>query len=123
MTVTKTLARVPTRGPYANQTLIEAIATANRWQEQIDSGEYAGTEELAKALGADRTYTLLDKLAAEVVSPGAGSAARYGYFFFLLYWAAYVALNRICGVRGATNRPSTWHAPLLAAVLNFGAYW
>jgi hypothetical protein len=40
----------------ANQTLIEAIAKAHRWQEQIEAGQYAGIEDLAKAVGVDRTY-------------------------------------------------------------------
>jgi len=40
----------------ANQTLIEAIAKAYRWQEQIESGEYACIEDLAQAVGVDRTY-------------------------------------------------------------------
>ena len=40
----------------ANHTLIEAIAKAHRWQEQIESGEYAGVEDLAKAIGVGRTY-------------------------------------------------------------------
>ena len=35
--------------------LIEAIAKAHRWQEQIESGEYTGVEDLAQALGVDRT--------------------------------------------------------------------
>ena len=39
-----------------NQTLIEAIAKAHRWQEQLESGEYAGIEDLAQAVGVDRTY-------------------------------------------------------------------
>ena len=40
----------------ANQTLIEAIAKAHLWQEQLESGQYAGVEDLAQALGVDRTY-------------------------------------------------------------------
>jgi len=52
---------LPTRADLAprldiNHTLIEAIAKAHRWQEQIESGEYAGVEDLAQALGVDRTY-------------------------------------------------------------------
>ena len=39
-----------------NQTLIEAIAKAHRWQEQIEAGEYGGIEDLAQAVGVDRTY-------------------------------------------------------------------
>lgn len=42
--------------PEGSQTLIEAIAKGHRWQEQIESGEYAGLEELAHAVGVDRTY-------------------------------------------------------------------
>ena len=42
--------------PDANQALIEAIAKAHRWQEQIESGEYASIEDLAQALGVGRTY-------------------------------------------------------------------
>ncbi len=40
----------------ANQTLIEAIAKAHRWQEQIEAGQYAGIEDLAQVIGVDRTY-------------------------------------------------------------------
>lgn len=43
-------------GRTANQTLVEAIAKAHRWQEQIESGEYAGIDDLVRALGVDRTY-------------------------------------------------------------------
>jgi len=57
--------------PDANQTLIEAIAKAHRWQEQIESGEYAGVEDLAQALGVDRTYAgrilRLTSLAPDIV--------------------------------------------------------
>lgn len=55
----------------ANQTLVEAIAKAHRWQEQIESGEYAGIEDLAQALGVDRTYAgrllRLTSLAPDIV--------------------------------------------------------
>ena len=40
----------------ANQTLIQAIAKAHRWQEQIEAGHYAGIEDLAQAIGVGRTY-------------------------------------------------------------------
>jgi len=45
-----------TSGSGANRTLIEAIAKAHRWQEQIESGEYSSLEDLARAVGVDRTY-------------------------------------------------------------------
>ncbi len=40
----------------ANQTLIEAIAKAHRWQEQLESGEHPSIEDLAQFVGVDRTY-------------------------------------------------------------------
>ncbi len=55
----------------ANQTLIAAIANAYRWQEQLEAGEYAGLEDLARALGVDRTYAgrilRLTSLAPDIV--------------------------------------------------------
>jgi len=43
-------------GNGANQTLIEAIAKGHRWQAQLESGEYPSLEDLAHAVGVDRTY-------------------------------------------------------------------
>ena len=45
-----------TGGNGANRTLIEAIAKGHRWQTQLESGEYASLEDLAKDVGCDRTY-------------------------------------------------------------------
>jgi hypothetical protein len=42
--------------PDANESLIDAIAKAHRWQQQLEAGEYGGVEDLAKAVGVDRTY-------------------------------------------------------------------
>ena len=39
-----------------NSTLMEAVAKARCWQEQIESGEYPGLEDLAQAVAVDRTY-------------------------------------------------------------------
>jgi hypothetical protein len=54
-----------------NQTLVEAIAKAYRSQEQIESGDYAGLEDLAKALKLDRSYVgrmlRLTSLAPDIV--------------------------------------------------------
>ena len=46
----------------ANRTLIEAIAKGHRWQAQLESGEYASLEDLAKDVGCDRTYVGRKKL-------------------------------------------------------------
>ena len=55
----------------ANRTLIEAIAKGRRWQEQLESGEYPSLEELAQAVGVDRTYVgrmlRLTSLAPDIV--------------------------------------------------------
>jgi len=40
----------------ANRTLIEAIGKAYRWQAQLESGEHPSLEDLAHAIGCDRTY-------------------------------------------------------------------
>ncbi len=40
----------------ANRPLVEAIAKAHRWQAQLESGEYASLDDLAKDVGCDRTY-------------------------------------------------------------------
>ena len=54
-----------------NGSLVSALAKAYRWQEQLESGEYAGLEDLAVANGVDRTYVgrilRLTSLAPEVV--------------------------------------------------------
>lgn len=39
-----------------NGSLVSALAKAYHWQEQLESGEYAGLEDLAAANGVDRTY-------------------------------------------------------------------
>ena len=41
---------------HSNDTLVEAVAKAYRWQEQIESGQYASLEDLAKSLKLDRSY-------------------------------------------------------------------
>ena len=55
----------------SNGTLVSALAKAYRWQEQLESGEYAGLEDLAAANGVDRTYVgrllRLTSLAPEIV--------------------------------------------------------
>ncbi|NLX60627.1 MAG: hypothetical protein GXY74_16250 [Phycisphaerae bacterium] len=39
-----------------NRTLVEAIAKAHRWQEQLESGEYPSVDDLAQSLRVDRSY-------------------------------------------------------------------
>ena len=55
----------------SNGSLVSALAKAYRWQEQLESGEYASLEDLAAANGVDRTYVgrilRLTSLAPEIV--------------------------------------------------------
>lgn len=54
-----------------NETLVEAVAKAYRWQEQLESGKYDSLEDLAKGLKLDRSYVgrmlKLTSLAPEIV--------------------------------------------------------
>ena len=68
-------------------------------------------------------YTLLDKIAAETVPRGPATAARYGYFFFLVAMLTYAPMSwRLTRDRDARSTPG-WRVPIVAAVCNFGAYW
>jgi drug/metabolite transporter (DMT)-like permease len=68
-------------------------------------------------------YTLLDKIASEAVRQGPGTAARYGYIYFLMSFGAYAVLLRIFKVRGQDPDSVGWRLPFYAACLTFGAYW
>ena len=68
-------------------------------------------------------YTLLDKIASEAVRQGPGTAARYGYFYFLMSFGAYAVLLRIFKVGGQDPDSVGWRFPFYAACLTFGAYW
>ena len=68
-------------------------------------------------------YTMLDSLAAETVSRGPATAARYGYFFFLVSAIAYGLLSGATGKARESEQGVGWKGPALAAVCNFGAYW
>jgi len=68
-------------------------------------------------------YSLLDKAAAEVVTPGPATAARYGYVFFLVSAASYGGLLCLFRLHRSGERPLGWRTPIATALLNFGAYW
>jgi len=69
-------------------------------------------------------YTLLDKASADIVLiKGAGTAARYGYLFFLVSFLSYAALCRLFGCTQPGEGRMGWGIPALGAVLCFGAYW
>lgn len=55
----------------ANGPLVEALAKAHRWQEQLEADEYASLDDLAHAHGVDRSYVgrllRLTSLAPDIV--------------------------------------------------------
>jgi drug/metabolite transporter (DMT)-like permease len=68
-------------------------------------------------------YTLLDKIASEVVLQGPATAARYGYLYFLISFVAYRLLLWIFRSEGRELQMVGWRFPFYAAFLTFGAYW
>jgi len=68
-------------------------------------------------------YTLLDKVASEVVPQGPATAARYGYIFFLIACGIYGAFLRTLKTEKEGSNSVGWRVPILGACLIFGAYW
>lgn len=68
-------------------------------------------------------YTLLDKIASEVVQQGADTAARYGYFYFAVQFFPYMFMMHLSGVNKRKPKPASWRLVIPAVTLNFGAYW
>lgn len=68
-------------------------------------------------------YSLADKIAAETVSPGPGTAARYCYFFFLFSGLAFFAATRAVQKIPSTIKQGSGVVLLVAALCNYGAYW
>lgn len=68
-------------------------------------------------------YTLLDKIAAEVVQQGPDTAARYGYFYFAISFTPYLAFMRMFKSNVDKPAQNDWKLAPLAALLGFSAYW
>jgi drug/metabolite transporter (DMT)-like permease len=68
-------------------------------------------------------YTILDKIAAEVIQPGPASAARYCYFYFALSYLPYVLLLRLFKAELTSNSKEEWFFVGIATIFGFGAYW
>ncbi|HLE16570.1 MAG TPA: hypothetical protein VI776_17645 [Anaerolineales bacterium] len=66
-------------------------------------------------------YTVLDKVAAEVVMSGPATAARYGYFYFLISFFPYILLLHFFG--NNKNNHASWRISIPVAILGFAAYW
>ncbi len=63
-------------------------------------------------------YSILDNMGQESVSPGAASAFRYGYFFFLFTFIIYACMP---GTR-RNSAEVNFRGPALAGVLGFTSY-
>lgn len=68
-------------------------------------------------------YSLFDKAASEIVPPGPGTAARYGYMFFSLAGLVFLTLRRLTKSYRQERQVVGWKWPVLAAFCNFGSYW
>lgn len=68
-------------------------------------------------------YTVLDKIASEVVQSGPATAARYGYFYFAISFFPYVLLMRSVKESKRKAHKNSWYLAIIGALFGFGAYW
>jgi drug/metabolite transporter (DMT)-like permease len=68
-------------------------------------------------------YTLLDKIAAEVIKQGPATAARYCYFYFALSYIPYAILLKFFKPERESSTSKEWMMAGIATVFGFGAYW
>lgn len=88
-------------------------------------GAYWNKASLWMVLTAVSTvgYSLIDKAAAEAVSRGPLSAARYEVIFFLAAFTVYIPLWRTFLKEESSSISPGWRGPAAAGLLNFTAYW
>jgi drug/metabolite transporter (DMT)-like permease len=68
-------------------------------------------------------YSILDKIAAEVVMQGAATAARYCYFYFAISFLPYLLLMRTFKSGRQDPGSDDWKLAVIAAALGFAGYW
>lgn len=68
-------------------------------------------------------YSLSDKVAAEVLPHGPVSAAKYGYFFFLIAFLFYRSIWRWLPSETKESREMKQSGIMVAGVLNYACYW
>jgi drug/metabolite transporter (DMT)-like permease len=92
---------------------------------EISLGRYINRTSLWMLLTALGTvgYTFLDKVAAEVVQSGPATAARYGYFYFLVSFFPFILLLHFFGSEQSRNSTASWKISIPVAILGFSAYW
>jgi uncharacterized membrane protein len=77
---------------------------------------------LLAALGTTG-YSLLDKVASEVVLTGPATAGRYCYVFFLFSGVILMLLRWITISSGCKTCSVGWREPAMGAICFFGSYW
>ena len=92
--------------------------------KDISVQNYLNINSLWMVLAALGTvgYTMLDKVAAEVVQPGPWTAVRYGYFYFLISLFPYWGMLRTSETTKVVRGSASWKLASLAALFQFGAY-
>jgi uncharacterized membrane protein len=68
-------------------------------------------------------YSLLDKLASEVVLAGPATAGRYCYVFFFSSGVVLMLLRKITISGNCETNPVGWRGPIIGAICFFGSYW
>ena len=68
-------------------------------------------------------YTMLDKIASEVVMQGPGTAARYCYIYLTITYIFYKAISYQFNKKKKNDNYNGWKIPLIGGLMTFGAYW
>jgi len=68
-------------------------------------------------------YTILDKIASEIIEQGPAGAARYGCMFFLFAFASYGILLKIFHPAEKNTRSPGWKLPAVGGIFCFTSYW
>jgi drug/metabolite transporter (DMT)-like permease len=121
------LGRHPTAAGWAGLVLVTAgcLLAPLRSFADFAAARYWNGSSMWIVLAALGTvgYSILDKLAAEVVRQGPGTAARYGYIYFVVSGLTLAAILHGFDRRQLQGAGVGWGWPAAGAVLNFGGYW
>ena len=99
------------------------LAPHHSWRE-LSVRPYLNRATVFMVLTALATvgFSMLDKIAAEMVTPGPATAVRYGYFFFLVNFAVFGVLWRIFRRKKGEKMTMGWGLPAVGAVMGYAAY-
>lgn len=120
-------ARHPTLWGWVGMSLVAVgcfMAPLRTWRD-FALGTYTNRASVAMIVASLGIvgYSLIDKIAAEVIWPGPGSAAVYGYILFFVTWVTFAGAVKLTRQPHRAWGSLTWPTSALAAVMCFGAYW